>query len=140
MNEGKKEIAFLHYIIGIGAVFGGLVALLQPNGPLGISTDVLEGSPFNNFLIPGLVLFGFIGLGNCFSGILAWRGSKLTGMISGFFGCGLMIWIMVQCWILGDVVFLHVLYFILGLVQGLLGARMMMRKRQFPFSLFLDKK
>ena len=136
MEEGKKGIAILHYFIGIGAVFGGLTAMLQPNGPLGISTDVLEGSLFDNFLIPGLILFGFIGLGNCLSGILAWRGSKATGIISGFFGCGLMIWIMVQCWVLGSVGILHVLYFMLGLVQGLLGARMMMKNRQFPFSLF----
>lgn len=134
--EKNKGIAFLHFFIGVGALFGGLAAMLQPNGPLGISTDVLEGSPFENFLIPGLILFGFIGLGNVLSGMIVWRGSKLTGVISGFFGCGLMIWIFVQCWIMGDVVALHVLYFVLGMIQAGFGMRLLFVNHQFPFSIF----
>lgn len=127
--------ASTHLFIGVGALFGGLAAILDPYGPMGISTEVLNGSPFDSFFIPGLILFAFLGLGNVLSGVIVWRGSKLTGYLSGFFGCGLMIWILVQCWIMGDVVFLHVLYFILGMVQAGFGLRMLLLNRQFPFSL-----
>jgi hypothetical protein len=136
MAKKNKRMAILHLFIGIGAVFGGLAAILQPHSPMGISTDVLEGSPFENFLIPGLILFGFIGLGNSLAGIIVWRGSKMTGYISGFFGCGLIIWIIVQCWIMGDVLFLHILYLVLGMIQAILGLRMLFYNRQFPFSGF----
>lgn len=131
-----RQIAILHLFIGVGALFGGLAAILNPYAPMGISTEVLKGSPFDSFFTPGLILFGFIGLGNVLSGVIVWRGSKLTGYISGFFGCGLMIWILVQCWIMGDVVFLHVLYFILGMMQAGFGLRLLHLNHQFPFSVF----
>lgn len=133
-----KFMAILHLFIGIGALFGGAAAVLNPNNPMGISTEVLAGSPFDNFLIPGLVLLGFIGIGNVLAGTLTLKGSKLAGYYSGFFGGGLMIWILVQCWILGDIVFLHILYFVLGLTQAILGLLELVRNRQFPFK-FQDK-
>lgn len=129
----KKLMVFLHLFIGIGALFGGFAAISNPNDPLGISTEVLAGSPFENFLVPGLVLFCFIGMGNVLAGILSWRGSNWVGYYSGFFGGGLMAWILVQCWIMGDIVFLQLLYFVLGLIQAILGLMVLVKNRQFPF-------
>lgn len=131
----KKLMFFLHIFIGVGALFGGAGAILNPDGPMGISTEVLEGSPFDNFLIPGLVLFGFIGVVNILAGISCRKGSERSGYFSGVMGGGLMVWILLQCLILGDVVFLHILYFVLGLIQAILGLMELSRKRQFPFSI-----
>ena len=63
----KKLLIFLHAFVGIGALFGGGGAVLNPNNPMGISVDVLKNSPFSNFLIPGIILLVVIGFGNLFA-------------------------------------------------------------------------
>lgn len=53
----------LHIFLGISALAGGGMLLLKPDGSLlGMSTDWLDQSPFNTYLIPGFILFTFIGL------------------------------------------------------------------------------
>ena len=43
------------------AIIGGLLLLLQPQGALGLSTMLLQGTPFSNFFIPGLILTFVVG-------------------------------------------------------------------------------
>ncbi|MEI7979538.1 MAG: hypothetical protein WCI53_11895 [Bacteroidota bacterium] len=50
-------------LLGLGALFGGGVLIISPSGKLfGIPITMLANSPFHNFLIPGIILFTFIGL------------------------------------------------------------------------------
>ena len=53
----------LHFFVGIGAIFGGSAAILNPEAPLGMPVDVLRMGPFDNFLIPGFFLFTVLGAG-----------------------------------------------------------------------------
>ena len=46
--------------------------------------SMLEGSPFKNFLLPGLILTIFNGFGNVLSGILSFRKQKLAGFAGIF--------------------------------------------------------
>ncbi|HTX88705.1 MAG TPA: hypothetical protein VMC08_06940 [Bacteroidales bacterium] len=71
MKKILRGIAlFLLCLNGIGAVFGGLVLMIDPSGKLiGYPLSYLEHSPFTNFLIPGIILFTCIG---CFSLLIAW--------------------------------------------------------------------
>jgi len=56
-------LCILHLFLGIGALFGGLMLILEPDGSLlGMNPDWLNHSPFNNYLIPGLILFTLNGL------------------------------------------------------------------------------
>lgn len=56
-------LIFLLAILGLGAVFGGAVFIISPSGKLfGMPLSLLENSPFNNFLIPGIILFSVLGL------------------------------------------------------------------------------
>jgi hypothetical protein len=56
-------LIFLQILIGISALVSGAMLFLGPDGHLvGFTQDVLEGSPFNSFLIPGIVLFLFVGV------------------------------------------------------------------------------
>jgi len=56
-------LCMLHLFLGIGALFGGLMLILKPDGSLlGMNPDWLNHSPFNNFLIPGLILFTLNGV------------------------------------------------------------------------------
>ncbi|HOB20476.1 MAG TPA: hypothetical protein PK830_09680 [Candidatus Atribacteria bacterium] len=124
----------LHLFVGIGAVFGGLAAILDPKTPLGITTDALKNSPFTDFLIPGMILFSVIGLGNIISAVTLWLKSGFQGYISSVFGMALVIWIVVQCIMLNSVVFLHVLYFLIGLVEVALSTVILFEQRLFPMN------
>lgn len=49
--------------LSIRAVIGGGALLLAPSGAIvGISTGPLDGTPFGNFLVPGIILFVVFGL------------------------------------------------------------------------------
>jgi hypothetical protein len=49
--------------LGVGAMFGGSVLIISPSGKLiGMPLSMLEKSPFDNFLIPAIILFMVLGL------------------------------------------------------------------------------
>jgi hypothetical protein len=137
MKLVRRALLILHFFIGIGAMFGGSMAILFPEGPGGMPTDTLKNSPFSDFLIPGIILFTVIGLGNILGGILHLKKSKLQVYASGIAGGALMIWIVVQCIMLEAIVFLHVLFFILGTIQGLLALIMLFHQALFPADIII---
>lgn len=127
----------LHVFVGIGAMAGGLAAITNPNGPMGISVDILKNSPFSNFLIPGIILFTVIGLGNILSAITFAFKSKYQGYISSVFSWALVVWIVVQCIMLNAVNFLHIIYFVIGLIQAVLSMLILFEQRLFPTNIIL---
>ena len=62
----KNLLLFAAVLLGIngaGAIVGGWLLILYPNGSgFGIPLYVLKYSPFNDFLIPGIVLFVMNGI------------------------------------------------------------------------------
>ena len=128
----------LHLFVGIGGLVGGFAAIINPQNPLGISIDVLKNSPFNNYLIPGIILFIIIGLGNLISAFMFSFKLRYQGYISSVFSWALVIWIIVQCFMLNGVVFLHILFFIIGLIEALLSMLIIFEKRQFPANIIFN--
>ncbi|MBL4931653.1 hypothetical protein [Clostridium paridis] len=133
-----RLLLILHLIVGIGAMAGGLEAILNPQSPMGMPTTTLKNSPFTNFLIPGIILFVVIGLGNIISALVFIFKTKLQGYISGVISFALVIWIIVQCIMLNDIVFLHVLFFSIGVVQAVLSIAVLFERRQFPTNIILS--
>lgn len=136
----KKVYQFLfglQLFVGIGAIGGGLMAILNPQGPGGMPTDALKNSPFSNYLIPGIILFSIIGLGGIFSSIMIHFRVKFAGYISSVFSWALVIWIVVQCIMLNTIVSLHVIYFIIGLAEAALSAIILFEQRLFPANIIL---
>ena len=127
----------LHAFVGIGAIFGGLAAILNPKGPLGVPVESLKNSPFSDYLIPGIILFTIIGLGNIISALTILSKSRFQGYISSVFSGALVIWIVVQCVMLNDVHFLHILYFIIGGIESALSMIIMFEQRLFPTNIIL---
>ena len=125
----------MHFFVGIGAVFGGGAAILSPLSPLGVPLDILENSPFENFLMPGLILFLIIGIGSLVSGLTAVSKSDYQGYYSSVSSWALMIWIVVQCLMIRAVAFPHVLFFLIGLAGAVLALIILYDKRQFPANL-----
>lgn len=132
MKALRASLVGLHLFVGLGALAGGLGAVMSPASPMGMSTEALKLGPFKDFLIPGLFLMAVIGLGNLGAGLAAARKWRYSGLSSGAMGCVLMAWILVQCWILQAIVALHLIFFAIGAVQGLLAFALLYREDRFP--------
>ena len=128
----------LHAFVGIGALAGGLAAITNPQEPLGVSVEFLKNSPFSNYLIPGIILFTIIGLGNVISALMFRFKLRFQGYISSVFSWALVIWIVVQCIMLNAVAFPHILFFSIGLIQAVLSMIILFEKRLFPANLILN--
>ena len=133
----RRSLLWLHFMVGLGGMAGGMAAVLNPQKPLGMSTEALKNSPFSDYLIPGIILFAVIGLGNLFSGIMLLKKSKWQAYTSGITGAALVVWIIVQCIMLRLVAFLHILFFGFGMVEGLLATVILFEQKQFPANLVI---
>jgi len=132
MVKIRRMLVISHIGVGLGAMAGGLCAITDPLSPMGMPLEALEHSPFNSFLIPGLILFGLIGVGNLACALLYRVKCRCQGYASSVVGWALSIWIIVQCIMLQAVVFLHVLFFLIGVFQAVLAASILLENRQFP--------
>lgn len=128
----------LNIFVGIGGMAGGLAAIMNPQNPLGIPADTLKNSPFTDFLIPGIILFTVIGLGNIASALSYLLKSKYHGYTSSVFSWALVIWIIVQCIMLNAVAALHIIFFMIGLIQAALSASILFEKQLFPANIVTD--
>lgn len=124
----------MHGIVGVGAVVGGLGAVLNPNAPMGISTDALKNGPFHSFLIPGLFLFAVIGVGNVIAGALALKKTSYHEATSAALGGILIAWVVIQCAVLWTINPLHIIFFCVGVAQGSLGLFLIIKNRAFPYN------
>jgi hypothetical protein len=121
--------------VGIGALFGGIMALSDTSGTLyGASTDILKTGPFTTFLIPGLFLFFVLGLGHLVSFVSVKRKLRFHVYISGGAGCILMAWILIQCYVLQAIASLHVIFFLIGLLESSIALYMLVKLKLFPFN------
>ncbi|PZR31029.1 MAG: hypothetical protein DI538_21685 [Azospira oryzae] len=65
-KAARYLLLILLAFLGLGAVGGGGVLIVSPDGQLmGMPSSVLEHSPFSNFLIPGIILFFVLGILPC---------------------------------------------------------------------------
>lgn len=143
MKIVNRLLFFLHIFVGVGALVGGGAAIINPMQPLGMPIEPLKNSPFTNYLIPGIILFMILGVGNIYSAFMIHYKSKFQGYISSVFSCALVIWIVVQCLMLNAIAFLHVLFFSIGLIEVILSTINSFYQRLFPTNIilnFIDKK
>lgn len=138
MKLVRRLLIILHLFVGIGAMCGGFAAIASPKSPMGMSVDALKNSPFSDFLIPGIILFLVIGVGNVLCALLFRFKLRYQGYLSSVFGWALVIWIVVQCIMLQAVAALHIIFFLIGLVQAVLAATVLFEQRLFPANLVMD--
>ncbi|MEE4198135.1 MAG: hypothetical protein V2I54_10860 [Bacteroidales bacterium] len=128
----EKSVHWMMIVLALFQAFNGLSGLLGGFGlisdPTGISLSMkqawLEGTPFANYLLPGIVLFIVNGLGNITGFWITFKKKTKAPEVAVLFGILMMIWITAQvCWI-GYKSFLQPLYFSTGLFQMILGIRL----------------
>ena len=116
----------LEILLSIGALAGGLVLMIAPRGEImRLPLSALAGSPFDTYLVPGLILFGVLGLGPLVAALLAWLRHPLAPTAAFVVGVGLLIWLAVEVAIIGysDEPPLQAVYGILGVAIVLVACR-----------------
>jgi hypothetical protein len=94
-------LLILTAIQAIGAIGGGIGLVRDPIKNIGMPISMLEGSPFKDYLIPGLILLIVVGLFALFvlAGLLRrWTPAWWLSLASGG---GLIVWIIVEAALLG---------------------------------------
>lgn len=118
----RSCLGALQAFIGIGGVAGGIGLVSDPSGlNVGMSTEVLEATPFNNFLVPGLVLLSINGLGSLLGSFLTFIQRPIAAKAAIALGIFLIAWILIQVYWIGLVHWLQPLYLGFGLLELALG-------------------
>jgi hypothetical protein len=116
---GWITVGFLAFL-GLGALAGGIALVIRPDGSvMGFDTGILAGSPFADFLVPGIILGGLFGIGSLIVvglGLAHWR---IAPFLAFAIGAAQMIWIPVQLSIIKQVSFLHPTMFAVGAVVAI---------------------
>jgi len=139
MKQLRVITIILHFVVGVFGLMGGFAAISSPNGPFGISTDVLKNGPFSNFLIPGLTLFIVIGIGHIITGIIVIKRNKYFPYVQGIMAAITVGWIIIQCWVMQDINALHIVIFIIGSVQGIHAGLELIKNKMFPVNIIMKK-
>lgn len=110
---------------GMSALAGGVGLVSDPSGGnVAMKTEWLAGTPFSNFLIPGIILFVVNGIGNSAGFFITLKKHNKAPLMGILFGIIMMGWIIVQVIMIGYMSFLQPLYFVTGLLQLLFGLRL----------------
>lgn len=132
-KTAKRILLFLiilEFFNGLSGVTGGVGLIADPTAAaLGMKLEWLQGTPFNNYMIPGIVLLTFNGLGNLAAAFLSIFRNRYRAHIALFFGVVMLIWIISQVAWIGYKSFLQPLYFSTGLIQAILGALLLKQEK-----------
>ncbi len=108
----------IQILVGIGAAVSGMLFIIRPSGELlQAPVEMLAGSPFRDFFIPGIILFLVNGIGQLLAGVITLRRHRCAAFTGAVFGIGLMIWIFVQVNMIGGGHILQYSYFFIGVVE-----------------------
>ena len=132
-TNGKRKVYIglgsLQAFIGLGALVGGFMLVKDPLGSaLGVPLSFLEGSPFTNFLIPGIFLLAVNGVGSLIGAGLSFTRRRYAQEIAIVLGAILVAWIVIQVAIIRSFSWMHILYFILGVIE--LGIGLFIRRHR----------
>lgn len=62
----RVTLVILELFVGIGGIFGGLEMIRDPLNPLGMTTELIAGSPFDTYTSwPGILLLVLVGVTPC---------------------------------------------------------------------------
>jgi hypothetical protein len=96
-TAGVWTLLVLLVVQGIGAVGGGIALVAAPDGGiLHMPVENLHGSPFHDFLIPGIVLLVVLGVWPLAAAAGLWRHRAWAWYSAFAIGCGLMVFEVVE--------------------------------------------
>ena len=126
MKKFYYILGSLQSITAIGAIPAGYGLLMDTTGQgVGMSTELLENSPLDSFLLPGLFLLLVNGLAHLAGAWLSFTRNRFAGYTGLVLGVLLSLWIIIQvAWISVSSV-LQPLFLLIGLINTWLAWRIM---------------
>jgi hypothetical protein len=122
INRGARiALVVLEILMGLAAVGGGLALVVTNGQVIEMPVELLEGSPFRSYFIPGLVLL-VVGITNLASSAAVLRRHRWGAPASMVVGIMWMGWFVVQVAVVGFVSWQQPVYFAAGLLIILLAA------------------
>ena len=102
MDAKTKTLTGIQAFVGITAVAGGVGLAAAPDGHL-LAADpaVLTNTPFSDFLVPGLLLATFVGVGGLLAAAMTWRKWRHAGAAGLGYAAGLLSFEVVEYLLLG---------------------------------------
>ena len=131
------SLGALQLFIGITAVLGGFGLVSDPSGVTAKTPlEWLKNSPFENYLVPGLILIIVIGGSHLFGGVFSFSSSSFSPIITATCGIVLVLFMSMEIWFIGLRNLMQPLYLVLGaiLVFLCLKQRRLMKKSSRPLS------
>lgn len=116
MSLVHRLVLSLCLFTGVTAVGGGLMLITSPPRFQGPPSELLARAPFDSSLIPGLLLFLVIGLGNLAAAALEARRIRGSEVAVLFAGAALTTWIVTQLVMIRTVSWLQLVYLLIGAV------------------------
>ena len=112
----------LMLLVSVNALVAGYLFIIDPSGSkLQISLSTLKNSPFDDFFVPGVILFIVNGVLNLLAAVFAIFQWRDWGQFVFFQGALLSGWIVVQVVMLRELYFLHYILGGIGLVLTVFG-------------------
>lgn len=119
--------------LGLSSMVGGIPLILDPQGKLlGMPLSLLRYSPFDTFLIPGIVLLvanGLLAMAILVAVLLRRPG---YGLLTVLQGCILLGWLVIECILIRAVAWPHCFYGVIAL--GLVVSGMVLYRKEIPAS------
>ncbi len=116
MDRAGRSAVLLLILLGVGALAGGAALVSQPDGSvMKFPLSLLDGSPFADYFVPGLILGGLFGLGSFAVAVIGLRDWHVAPFLAFAIGAGQMVWIVVELAVIKELSFLHPAMFGVGL-------------------------
>ena len=115
----RIPLLIVQALVALSAAAGGVALMLgERAGALGIvpPPEYLEGTPFDSFVLPGLILLIVVAGTHVLAFVLLLRRTTWALAASAVAGCGMMIWVFVQM-VFIPYSFLQAVYFGAGLLE-----------------------
>lgn len=102
-------------LVAVTSFMGG-VGLIATNG-LGMEPEILDPTPFNSFVIPGIILAGIVGGTHAVAFISLQKNKRDAQFLCAVAGFGLLIWLFVETYWLPHSSSLQLIYFAIGVLE-----------------------
>jgi hypothetical protein len=125
MNKSKVlsySTGVLLLLVGIGAVVVGVGLVIEPGGDrIGLPLELLNNTPFEDFLLPGFALFVINGIGSLIGALFVFIQNRFAGIATIILGLAMIIWITAQVIWIGWESVLQPIFLSVGLIELALG-------------------
>lgn len=122
-NGLRITVIVLLFIVSLNALAAGYSFISEPSGKgIGINTSYLrESAPFNNYLVPGIVLFTVIGICSSIIAVITIKKKNHYPLLIILQGAVYVGWIVVQLFMVTQFHILHAIIGGIGLLLMLIG-------------------